>query len=84
MENTVEHFTLEQVREQAKDNFYGGVQFIFSPSELHALINACCNERIGAPVAFVDINAPCGIALTEEGAKLPVGAKLYKLQEQKP
>jgi hypothetical protein len=31
----------------------------------------------GAAIAVVDADAPCGIALTDAGAKLPIGTKLY-------
>jgi hypothetical protein len=34
----------------------------------------------GAAIAVVDADAPCGIALTDAGAKLPIGTKLYTSQ----
>jgi hypothetical protein len=34
----------------------------------------------GEAVAVVDADAPCGIALTDAGAKLPIGTKLYTSQ----
>lgn len=86
----IEHFTLEQVEQMAENFSVSFGHLVLQMTELHALINAAINERIGEPVAEAE-----KIGLGSDGKTIyhvteikslttitfPVGTKLYTLKE---
>lgn len=77
----IEHYTLEQVEKLAASHPYYGRYL----SELHALINAAINERIGELVAHYIPEKDLSTTDHEWAAEYPdLCQALYTLKEPKP
>lgn len=85
----IEHYTLKEV-EQMDINDRDWKRYhshAFTLQEIHALINACINERIGEPIAVVleDNGLKYIERLSVNSlAETSLGSRLYTLKEPKP